>query len=141
MSARRRSHTARSPVLDLVRGLIYVLLPIALVATIVFMAQSALETLEGPAHIHDALNGASQVTPAARWRHRKPSSSSAPTAAASSMPTAPTRSRTRPGSPTSHRSGLAHQPAGNMEGKEVRFGDTFSALYATASTQTSTGQS
>jgi potassium-transporting ATPase potassium-binding subunit len=28
---------------------------------------------------------------------------------------------------------------GNMEGKEVRFGDTTSALYATASTQTSTG--
>jgi potassium-transporting ATPase potassium-binding subunit len=26
-----------------------------------------------------------------------------------------------------------------MEGKEARFGDTFSALYATASTQTSTG--
>ena len=26
-----------------------------------------------------------------------------------------------------------------MEGKEVRFGDTSSALYATASTQTSTG--
>jgi K+-transporting ATPase ATPase A chain len=35
--------------------------------------------------------------------------------------------------------GLTHQPAGNMEGKEVRFGDTSSALYATASTQTSTG--
>jgi K+-transporting ATPase ATPase A chain len=35
--------------------------------------------------------------------------------------------------------GLSHQPAGNMEGKEVRFGDTSSALYATTSTQTSTG--
>jgi K+-transporting ATPase ATPase A chain len=35
--------------------------------------------------------------------------------------------------------GMTHQPAGNMEGKEVRFGDTSSALYATASTQTSTG--
>jgi K+-transporting ATPase ATPase A chain len=35
--------------------------------------------------------------------------------------------------------GLTHQPAGNMEGKEVRFGPTSSALYATASTQTSTG--
>ena len=32
-----------------------------------------------------------------------------------------------------------YQPTGNMEGKEVRFGDTSSALYATASTQTSTG--
>jgi potassium-transporting ATPase potassium-binding subunit len=35
--------------------------------------------------------------------------------------------------------GMTHQPAGNMEGKEVRFGDTSSALYATTSTQTSTG--
>jgi K+-transporting ATPase ATPase A chain len=35
--------------------------------------------------------------------------------------------------------GMTHQPTGNMEGKEVRFGDTSSALYATASTQTSTG--
>ena len=34
--------------------------------------------------------------------------------------------------------GVTHQPA-NMEGKEVRFGDTSSALYATSSTQTSTG--
>jgi len=34
---------------------------------------------------------------------------------------------------------MTHQPTGNMEGKEVRFGDTSSALYATASTQTSTG--
>jgi potassium-transporting ATPase potassium-binding subunit len=66
MSARRRPHTARSPVLDLVRGLIYVLLPIALVATIVFMAQGALETLAGPANIHDALSGASQVSVAIR---------------------------------------------------------------------------
>ena len=35
--------------------------------------------------------------------------------------------------------GQTYQPTGNMEGKEVRFGDTSSALYATASTQTSTG--
>jgi K+-transporting ATPase ATPase A chain len=35
--------------------------------------------------------------------------------------------------------GVTYQPTGNMEGKEVRFGDTSSALYATASTQTSTG--
>jgi K+-transporting ATPase ATPase A chain len=35
--------------------------------------------------------------------------------------------------------GLTHQPGGNMEGKEVRFGDTSSALYAVTSTQTSTG--
>jgi potassium-transporting ATPase potassium-binding subunit len=38
----------------------------------------------------------------------------------------------------SQTSGIAGD-VGNMEGKEVRFGDTSSALYATASTQTSTG--
>jgi K+-transporting ATPase ATPase A chain len=43
------------------------------------------------------------------------------------------------GNPAVAAAGLTHQPAGNMEGKEVRFGDTSSALYATASTQTSTG--
>jgi K+-transporting ATPase ATPase A chain len=35
--------------------------------------------------------------------------------------------------------GLSHQPTGNMEGKEVRFGDTSSAFYNITSTQTSTG--
>jgi K+-transporting ATPase ATPase A chain len=35
--------------------------------------------------------------------------------------------------------GMTYQPTGNMEGKEVRFGDTSSALYATTFTQTSTG--
>jgi K+-transporting ATPase ATPase A chain len=32
-----------------------------------------------------------------------------------------------------------HSNVGNTEGKEVRFGDTFTALFGTASTQTSTG--
>ncbi|MDA8075788.1 MAG: potassium-transporting ATPase subunit KdpA [Actinomycetota bacterium] len=35
--------------------------------------------------------------------------------------------------------GVVHQPTGNMEGKEVRFGDTSTALFGVASTQTSTG--
>jgi K+-transporting ATPase ATPase A chain len=35
--------------------------------------------------------------------------------------------------------GLVSQPTGNMEGKEVRFGDTSTALFGVASTQTSTG--
>ncbi|MHB1533862.1 MAG: potassium-transporting ATPase subunit KdpA [Acidimicrobiales bacterium] len=35
--------------------------------------------------------------------------------------------------------GLVHQPGGNMQGKEVRFGASSSALYDVASTQTSTG--
>jgi K+-transporting ATPase ATPase A chain len=35
--------------------------------------------------------------------------------------------------------GVTHQPAGNTEGKEVRFGPATSALFGVASTQTSTG--
>jgi K+-transporting ATPase ATPase A chain len=35
--------------------------------------------------------------------------------------------------------GVPHQPAGNTEGKEVRFGPATTALFGVASTQTSTG--
>jgi potassium-transporting ATPase potassium-binding subunit len=48
---------------DLVRATIYILMPIAFVAAIIFMAQGAVQTLAGPAHIHDALNGVRQVIP------------------------------------------------------------------------------
>ncbi|MGH9090574.1 MAG: potassium-transporting ATPase subunit KdpA [Acidimicrobiales bacterium] len=41
--------------------------------------------------------------------------------------------------PAVARGGVASQPAGNMEGKEVRFGDTSSALFNVAMTQTSDG--
>ena len=43
------------------------------------------------------------------------------------------------GNPAVAAAGIKSQPRGNMEGKEVRFGDTQSALYDIASTQTSTG--
>ncbi len=43
------------------------------------------------------------------------------------------------GNPAVAAAGIVHQPTGNMVGKEVRFGDTSSALFAVASTQTSTG--
>ena len=43
------------------------------------------------------------------------------------------------GNPAVAAAGISSQPTGNMEGKEVRFGDTQSALYNIASTQTSTG--
>ena len=62
---------------------------------------------DGRRHADDARPGAAKVdrrwraartdrSPAARWRRSSPSSNSAPTAAASSGPTPPTRSRTRP---------------------------------------------
>jgi K+-transporting ATPase ATPase A chain len=43
------------------------------------------------------------------------------------------------GNPAVAAAGIVHQPSGNMVGKESRFGDTSSALYDIASTQTSTG--
>src|ERR1700691_1867116 len=43
------------------------------------------------------------------------------------------------GNPAVAAAGIASQPTGNMEGKEVRFGDTTTALFGVASTNTSTG--
>ncbi|MGC2191030.1 MAG: potassium-transporting ATPase subunit KdpA [Candidatus Dormiibacterota bacterium] len=58
---RRESPTIGNFWVDLVRGILYILLPIAAVMTIVFVSQGAVETLAGPARIHDILNGVSQV--------------------------------------------------------------------------------
>jgi K+-transporting ATPase ATPase A chain len=193
--ARKGAATIGNFWVDLVRGTFYVLLPIAFVAAIIFMAQGALQTLAGPVHIHDALNGASQVIP------RGPVASqevikqlgtngggffNANGASPFENPTGLTNflsivlilcvpvaltytfgkmvGSVRQGAailavmailfgswlsiasvsehqanPAVTAAGLSHQPTGNMEGKEVRFGDTSSALYATTSTQTSTG--
>jgi K+-transporting ATPase ATPase A chain len=43
------------------------------------------------------------------------------------------------GNPAVAAAGIVSQPTGNMEGKEVRFGDTATALYGVTSTNTSTG--
>jgi len=180
---------------DIVRGTLYVLLPIAFVAAIIFMGQGALQTLAGPVHIHDVLNGVSQLIP------RGPVASQEvikqlgtngggffnangadpfenPTGLTNFLsfalilciPVALTYTfgkmvgSVRQGAailgvmailfgswlaiasvsehqanPAVAAAGVTYQPTGNMEGKEVRFGDTSSALYATASTQTSTG--
>ena len=193
--SRRGSSTIGNFWADLFRGTIYVLLPIAFLFAIVFMAQGALQTLAGPAHVHDVLNGARQVIP------RGPVASqevikqlgtngggffNANGASPFENPTGLTNflsialilcipvgltyafgkmvGSIRQGAailgvmaiifgawlsiasvsehqanPAVTAAGMTHQPAGNMEGKEVRFGDTSSALYATASTQTSTG--
>jgi len=198
--ARRDSKTIGNFWTDLVRANLYVLLPIAFVAAIIFVSQGALQTLAGPAHISDALNGASQIIP------RGPVASQEvikqlgtngggffnangadpfenPTGLTNIMsilliliiPVALTYTfgkmvgSVRQGaailavmavlfggwlgiaSVSEHQANPAvaaagvsqiHGPAGdvgNMEGKEVRFGDTSSALYAVTSTQTSTG--
>jgi potassium-transporting ATPase potassium-binding subunit len=193
--ARKGSRTVGNFWVDLVRGTIYVLLPIAFVAAIVFMAQGALQTLSGPVHIHDALNGASQVIPRGPVASQETIKQlgtngggffNANGADPFENPTGLTNflsivlilcipvgltytfgkmvGHVRQGvailgvmaiifggwlaiasvsehgsNPAVAAAGIQHQPTGNMEGKEVRFGDTSSALYATTSTQTSTG--
>jgi K+-transporting ATPase ATPase A chain len=198
--ARHGSKTIGNFWTDLIRCTIYILLPISFVAAIVFIGQGALQTLAGPAHISDALNGVSQVIP------RGPVASQEvikqlgtngggffnangadpfenPTGLTNFLsillilciPVALTYTfgkmvgSVRQGvailgvmavlfggwlaiaSVSEHQANPAVAAAGvsqtsgvtgdvgNMEGKEVRFGDTSSALYATASTQTSTG--
>jgi K+-transporting ATPase ATPase A chain len=46
---------------DITRAMLYVLLPIAIVAGIVFVGQGAIQTLSGPVSIHNSLNGVSQT--------------------------------------------------------------------------------
>jgi K+-transporting ATPase ATPase A chain len=193
--ARRGAKTIGNFWVDLIRGTLYILVPIAFVAAMVFVAQGALQTLSGPAHIHDALNGVNQVIPRGPVASQEAIKQlgtngggffNANGADPFENPTGLTNllsivlilcipvgltytfgkmvGSVRQGAailgvmavlfggwlaiasvsehqanPAVAAAGVVHQPAGNMEGKEIRFGDTSSALYATTSTQTSTG--
>jgi potassium-transporting ATPase potassium-binding subunit len=193
--ARKGSKTIGNFWVDLVRGTLYVLLPIAFVFAIVFMAQGALQTLAGPVPIHDALNGVRQVIPrgpvasqetikqlgtngggffnangaspfenptgltnllsialmmcipvALTYTFGKMVGSSRQGAALIAAMAIIFAGWLAIGSVAEHQAnpavaaaGVTYQPAGNMEGKDVRFGDTSSALYNIAATQTSTG--
>ncbi len=59
--ARKRSGTLGNFWIDTLRGIIYVLLPVSIVMTLVFVWQGAPQTLLGPAHIHNVLNGVHQT--------------------------------------------------------------------------------
>jgi K+-transporting ATPase ATPase A chain len=61
--ARKGSPTIGNFWVDLVRGVIYLLMPIAFIAGIIFVAQGAAQTLAGPVTVHNALTGAKQVVP------------------------------------------------------------------------------
>ena len=192
--SRRGSKTIGNFWVDLVRGTIYVLLPIAFLAALVFIGQGALQTLSGPVHVHDALNGVSQVIPRGPvgsqeaikqlgtngggfFNANGASPFENPTGVTNLLsillilciPVALTYTFGKMvgslrqgaailavmavifagwlaiGSVAEHQANPAvaaagvHQPTGNMEGKEIRFGDTSSALYNITSTQTSTG--
>jgi len=193
--SRRGSKTIGNFWIDLVRGTIYVLLPIAFLAAFVFIGQGALQTLNGPVHVHDALNGVSQVIPRGPvgsqeaikqlgtngggfFNANGASPFENPTGVTNLLsiililciPVALTYTfgkmvgSLRQGAailavmavifagwlaiaavaehqanPAVATAGVVQQPTGNMEGKEIRFGDTSSALYNITSTQTSTG--
>ncbi len=192
---RKGSKTIGNFWVDLVRTVLYILLPIAFVAAVVFIAQGAIQTLGGPVHIFDALNGAHQSIPRGPVASQEAIKQlgtngggffNANGASPFENPTGLTNflsillilcipvsltytfgrmvgsvrqgvallavmailfggwlgvasAAEHQGNPAVAAAGQTYQPTGNMEGKEVRFGDTSSALYATASTQTSTG--
>ena len=193
--ARKGSKTIGNFWVNLVRGTLYVLLPIAFVFAIVFTAQGVLQTLAGPVPIHDALNGVRQVIPrgpvasqetikrlgtngggffnangASPFENPTGLTNLLSIALMMCIPVALTYTFGKMvgsirqgaallavmaiifggwlaiGSAAEHQAnpavaaaGVTYQPTGNMEGKEVRFGDTTSALYNIAATQTSTG--
>ena len=193
--ARKDSKTIGNFWVDLVRGSLYVLLPIAFIFAIIFIAQGAIQTLAGPAHIHDLLNGVRQTIPrgpvasqetikqlgtngggffnangAMPFENPTGLTNFLSMALILCIPVALTYvfgkmvGHVRQGAavlavmviifgswlaigavaehqanPAVAAAGLSHQPTGNMEGKEARFGDTSSAFYNITSTQTSTG--
>jgi K+-transporting ATPase ATPase A chain len=193
--SRRNSPTIGNFWVDITRCMLYVLLPIAFVTGIVVVGQGAVQTLAGPATVHDALNGVTQTIA------RGPAGFMAtimqlgtngggffnvdlahplenPTALTNllfiwltlSIPFALTYTfgkmvgSIRQGvallvamvmifgcwagftsyaehqaNPAVAAAGITRQPTGNMEGKEVRFGDTSTALFNVSMTQTSDG--
>jgi K+-transporting ATPase ATPase A chain len=193
--SRKGSKTIGNFWVDLVRGTIYILLPIAFIVAIIFIAQGAIQTLAGPVHIHDLLNGVRQTIPrgpvasqetikqlgtngggffnangAMPFENPTGLTNFLSMALILCIPVALTYvfgkmvGHIRQGAavlavmviifgswlaigavaehqanPAIAAAGVTHQPTGNMEGKEVRFGDTSSAFYNITSTQTSTG--
>ncbi|HEY3941596.1 MAG TPA: potassium-transporting ATPase subunit KdpA [Acidimicrobiales bacterium] len=61
--SRRDSPTIGNFWVDMTRCILYILVPVAFVAGVIFVAQGAVQTLAGPAHISDALNGVTQTIP------------------------------------------------------------------------------
>jgi len=192
--ARKNSPTVGNFWIDITRALLYVLIPVAFVGGIIFVGQGAVQTLAGPASIHDAINGVTQTIPRGpigfmesikQFGTNGGGFLNANSAATFENPTGLTNwlsiflllvipfsltytfgkmvGSIRHGaallaamviifgvwvgytSYAEHQQNPAvaaagvHSTVGNTEGKEVRFGDTSSALFGVASTNTSTG--
>jgi K+-transporting ATPase ATPase A chain len=192
--SRRNSPTVGNFWVDLTRGLLYILLPIAFIAGIILVGQGAVQTLAGTVSIHDAINGVTQTIPRGPIGFMEPikqlgtngggflNANSAttfenPTGLTNwlliflvlSIPFALTYTFGKMVGSIRHGAALlaamviifgvwvgftsyaehqqnpavaaagVHSTVGNTEGKEVRLGDTTSALFGVASTGTSTG--
>jgi K+-transporting ATPase ATPase A chain len=192
--ARKNSPTVGNFWVDITRALLYVLIPIAFIAGIIFVGQGAVQTLAGPVDIHNALNGVTQTIPRGpigfmeaikQFGTNGGGFLNANSATTFENPTGITNWLSMflllsiPFSLTytfgkmvgSIRHGAAllaamviifgvwvgftsyaehqqnpaivaagvHSTVGNTEGKEVRFGDTSTALFGVSSTSTSTG--
>ncbi|HEV2427809.1 MAG TPA: potassium-transporting ATPase subunit KdpA [Acidimicrobiales bacterium] len=192
--SRRNASTIGNFWVDITRCMLYILLPIAFVAGIIFVGEGAVMTMAGTATIHDVLNQATQVIargPAGFMEAIKQlgtngggffNANSAvpfenPTGLTDflsiflllSIPFALTYTFGKMVGSIKHGRALLaamviifgvwvcftsigehqnnpavaaagiHSTVGNTEGKEVRFGDTSSALFGVASTNTSTG--
>src|SRR5580692_10695736 len=61
--SKKNSPTIGNFWVDTVRGMLYILTPIAIVGGIIFVAQGGIDTLAGPVTVHNALNGVSQTIP------------------------------------------------------------------------------
>jgi K+-transporting ATPase ATPase A chain len=192
--ARRKSPTIGNFWVDVTRCLLYILLPMAFVAGIIFVGQGAVQTLAGPVIIHNSLNGVTQTIPrgpigfmeaikqlgtngggflnansATTFENPTPLTNFLSIYLLLSIPFALTYTfgkmvgsvrhgatllvamlvifgawvgftsyAEHQGNPAVAAAGV-HQSTGNTEGKETRFGDTSSALFGVASTNTSTG--
>ena len=192
--ARRNSPTIGNFWVDITRCLFYILLPMAFIAGIIFVAEGGVQTLGGTVAIHNSLNGVTQTIPRgpiAFMESIKQTGTNgggflnANSATTFENPTGLTNwlsiylllsipfalTYTFGKMVGSIRHGVAllsamviifgvwvgftsyaehqqnpavaaagvHSTTGNTEGKEVRFGDTSSALFGVSSTSTSTG--
>ena len=192
--SRRNSMTIGNFWVDITRCLLYILVPMAFVAGLIFVGQGAVQTLAGTVSIHNPLNGVAQTIPRGPIGFMESikqlgtngggflNANSAttfenPTGLTNwlsiylllSIPFALTYTFGKMVGSIRHGAALlaamviifgswvtftsyaehqnnpavvaagVHSTTGNTEGKEVRFGDTTSALFGVASTNTSTG--
>jgi potassium-transporting ATPase potassium-binding subunit len=192
--SRKNSATIGNFWVDTTRGILYVMIPVAFVFGIIFVAEGAVQTLAGTVTIHDVLNGVVQTIPRGPIGFMESikqlgnngggflNANSAttfenPTGLTNwlsiylllAIPFALTYTFGKMVGSVRHGAALlaamviifgvwvgftsyaehgqnpavaaagVHSTVGNTEGKEVRFGDTSTALFGVASTNTSTG--